>query len=111
MIDTELVKDGVGDRLRKVRQACELTNGQLAKHMGAKQSQISRWESGTVVPSWRSLVKWARATRPDLLSFLFDGSNWYMEEGDKPPPPSQPSQNSPSIQITIEVTNQENTGD
>jgi len=110
-VDTELVKDGIGDRMRKVRDACGLTNGRLAERMGIKQSQLSRWESGGVTPNWRNLVKLARVTRPDLLSFLFDGSNWYMEEGDKPSPPSQPPQNSPSIQITIEVTNQENTGD
>jgi len=77
--DKELVREGLGDRMRRVRDDSNLTGVQMSERMGCDGSQISKWETGTQVPSWRTLVKWTRATRPELLSYLFHGSAWIEE--------------------------------
>jgi DNA-binding transcriptional regulator YiaG len=49
----------------------ELTQEQLADRMGTTQSVIARWESGKTLPSSRTLLRIAQATRTDFcLQFL-----------------------------------------
>lgn len=57
----------------KARAAAGLTQAQLAERMGAKQSYVARLESGRMLPSVRTLQKFAAATGTKLR-VQFDAS-------------------------------------
>jgi transcriptional regulator with XRE-family HTH domain len=44
-----------------------LTQEQLAERMGTKQEVVARWEGGKVMPSTRTLARFAKATGTRLL--------------------------------------------
>jgi ribosome-binding protein aMBF1 (putative translation factor) len=46
----------------RARANAGLTQEQLAERMGTKQEVIARWEGGTVLPSTRTLARFAKAT-------------------------------------------------
>ena len=48
-------------RLRELRVAARLTQGQLAEKAGVKRGAIARWELGTREPSWSNVVALADA--------------------------------------------------
>lgn len=50
-----------GERLREVRLACGLTQGQLAELCGTSVAAISHLERGTKVPTLTTLVRLADA--------------------------------------------------
>ena len=50
----------------KARAKSGLTQAQLAERMGAKQSYVARLESGRMLPSVRTLQKFATATGTKL---------------------------------------------
>ena len=50
----------------KARAKSGLTQAQLAERMGAKQSYVARLESGRMLPSVRTLQKFAQATGTKL---------------------------------------------
>ena len=50
----------------KARAKAGLTQAQLAERMGAKQSYVARLESGRMLPSVRTLQKFAAATGTKL---------------------------------------------
>jgi transcriptional regulator with XRE-family HTH domain len=57
-------------RLAELRQERGVTQEQLAKASGIRQSNISRLESGRVMPDWSSLWRIAEALGLDLdISF------------------------------------------
>jgi DNA-binding XRE family transcriptional regulator len=53
-------------RLRALRARSGLSQKQLAREIGATQTRVSRWESGTGNPSIRALVRLCRALDADL---------------------------------------------
>ena len=54
----------------KARAEADMTQEQVAKAMGTTQAVIARLESGKVLPSTRTLERFARATRTRLrISF------------------------------------------
>jgi ribosome-binding protein aMBF1 (putative translation factor) len=56
--------------LIKARADAEMTQEQVAKAMGTTQAVIARLESGKVLPSTRTLERFAKATRTRLrISF------------------------------------------
>ncbi len=57
---------GVGYLILKARARAGLSQSQLAKKLGTSQPTIARWESGSQIPSVRSLLKIAKATGLDL---------------------------------------------
>ncbi|ANS03907.1 transcriptional regulator [uncultured Mediterranean phage uvDeep-CGR2-AD3-C191] len=74
--DTELVAAGIGQRMKLVRLAAGLTAIEVAKKMGTSPAAVSRWENGTLTPTWRSLVKFSKATLHEQLHFLFGDAEW-----------------------------------
>lgn len=47
-------------RIRELREAAELTQGQLATHLGLSQCTISAWETEVYLPKSRQLPVLAR---------------------------------------------------
>ena len=56
--------------LIEARVSSGLTQDELAKRMGTSQSTIARLESGSSLPSIRTLVKYAEATSCDFQLLL-----------------------------------------
>lgn len=57
------LRDRVGGRLRRRREAAGLTQAQLARRLPGtiEGSQVSRWERGASWPAYASIVALARA--------------------------------------------------
>ena len=67
----------IGERLRALREAKKLSQGDVEERSGLKRSYISRVEHGHTVPSVETLEKLARALEVPLYQLFY--------EGEKPP--------------------------
>ena len=72
----------VGDRLRELREAKHLSQGDIEKRTGLLRCYISRVENGHTVPAIETLEKMARALELPLYQVMY--------EGDKPPEAATP---------------------
>jgi HTH-type transcriptional regulator/antitoxin HipB len=52
--------------IAEARHRAHLTQAQLAAKIGSTQAMIARWETGTVMPSTKSLKRLAEATGTKL---------------------------------------------
>jgi Zn-dependent peptidase ImmA (M78 family)/transcriptional regulator with XRE-family HTH domain len=60
----------VGGEIRRVRQAQEISQDELARRLGLTQAAVSQWESGRRTPSIDDLVEVARVLDHDVRDFL-----------------------------------------
>lgn len=67
----------ITDRLRELREAKKLSQGDIEKRTGLLRCYISRVENGHTIPSIETLEKLARALEVPLYQLFYDG--------DKPP--------------------------
>jgi transcriptional regulator with XRE-family HTH domain len=67
----------IGDRLKTLREARDLSQGDIEQRTGLLRCYVSRVENGHTVPSVETLEKFARALELPLFHLMFDG--------DKPP--------------------------
>src|SRR5712672_3681749 len=67
----------IGDRLRAMREAKKLSQGDIEKRTGLLRCYISRVENGHTVPAVETLEKLARAFEVPLYQLFY--------EGDQPP--------------------------
>src|SRR5207244_13509052 len=67
----------IGDRLRAIREAKKLSQGDIEERSGLRRAYISRVERGHTVPSVETLEKLARALEVPLYQLFY--------EGEKPP--------------------------
>jgi len=63
----------VGDRLRQLREAKKLSQGDIEKRTGLLRCYISRVENGHTVPAIETLEKMARALELPLYHLMYDG--------------------------------------
>ena len=63
----------IGDRLRELREAKKLSQGDIGKRTGIFRCYISRVENGHTVPSIETLEKLACALEVPLYQLFFDG--------------------------------------
>jgi transcriptional regulator with XRE-family HTH domain len=70
----------IGQRLREIRDAKNLSQDDIEKATGLVRSYISRVENGHTVPGIETLQKWAAALGMQLYQVLYEG-----EEPPKPP--------------------------
>lgn len=63
----------IGDRLRDLREAKHLSQGDIEKRTGLLRCYVSRVENGHTVPGIETLEKWARALEVPLYQFFYDG--------------------------------------
>ena len=71
----------IGDRLKALREAKDLSQGDIEKRTGLLRCYVSRVENGHTVPSVETLEKFAGALELPLYHLMFDGN--------KPPAPSK----------------------
>ena len=76
----------IGDRLKTLREAKNLSQDDIEKRTGLLRCYVSRVENGHTVPSLETLEKFARALELPLYHLMFDG--------DKPPAPPKSIKNS-----------------
>jgi len=69
----------IGQRLREIREAKNLSQGDIAEGAGLVRPYISRVENGHTTPGLETLQKWARALGMPLYQILY--------EGEEPPKP------------------------
>jgi transcriptional regulator with XRE-family HTH domain len=67
----------IAERLRELREAKNLSQGDIEKRTGLLRCYVSRVENGHTVPSVETLEKMARALELPLYQLMYDG--------DKPP--------------------------
>jgi len=63
----------IGDRLRTLRDAKNLSQGDIEKRTGLLRCYISRVENGHTVPSIETLEKLARALEVPMYQLFYDG--------------------------------------
>jgi transcriptional regulator with XRE-family HTH domain len=62
----------IGDRLREMREAKKLAQGDIEKRTGLLRCYISRVENGNTVPAIETLEKLARALEVPLYQLFYD---------------------------------------
>jgi transcriptional regulator with XRE-family HTH domain len=63
----------IGDRLKTLREAKDLSQGDIEKRTGLLRCYVSRVENGHTVPSVETLEKFASALELPLYHLMFDG--------------------------------------
>jgi transcriptional regulator with XRE-family HTH domain len=63
----------IGDRLRELREAKNLSQGHIEKRSGLLRCYISRVENGHTVPSVETLEKMARALEVPMYKLFYEG--------------------------------------
>jgi transcriptional regulator with XRE-family HTH domain len=63
----------IGQRLREIREAKNLSQGDIADGTGLVRPYISRVENGHTIPGLETLEKWARALDMPLYQILYEG--------------------------------------
>jgi transcriptional regulator with XRE-family HTH domain len=63
----------IGDRLREMREAKQLSQGDIEKRTGLLRCYISRVENGHTVPAIQTLEKMARALEVPLYQLFYEG--------------------------------------
>ncbi|SRR6266849_9311111 len=63
----------IGDRLRELREAKNLSQGDIEKRSGLKRSYVSRVENGHTIPSLETLEKWAHALEVPVYQLFYEG--------------------------------------
>ena len=64
----------IGDRLREMREAKKLSQGDVEKRTGLLRCYISRVENGHTVPAVETLEKLARAFEVPLYQLFYEGA-------------------------------------
>jgi transcriptional regulator with XRE-family HTH domain len=62
-----------GDRLREMREAKQLSQGDMEKRTGLFRCYISRVENGHTVPAIETIEKFARALEVPIYQLFYDG--------------------------------------
>ena len=63
----------IGDRLREMREAKKLSQGDIEKRTGLFRCYVSRVENGHTIPAIETLEKMARALEVPLYQLFYDG--------------------------------------
>ena len=63
----------IADRLREMREAKQLSQGDIEKRTGLLRCYISRVENGHTVPAIETLEKMARVLEVPLYQLFYDG--------------------------------------
>lgn len=64
----------IGNRLRVLREAKGLSQGDIEHRTGLIRAYVSRVENGHTIPNLRTLEKWAKALELELYQLFFAGN-------------------------------------
>jgi transcriptional regulator with XRE-family HTH domain len=76
----------IGKRLRQLRKAKGLSQGAIEKRTGMLRCNVSRYESGYMVPTLDTLEKWAEALTMPLWEIFVEAE--FLSEPAQPEPPT-----------------------
>ena len=62
----------IGNRLRDLREAKHLSQGDIEKRTGLRRGYVSRVENGHTVPGLETLERWAQALEVALYQLFYD---------------------------------------
>ena len=65
----------IADRLRALREAKQLSQGDIEKRTGLLRCYISRVENGHTVPAIETIEKMARAPEVPMYQVFYDGDS------------------------------------
>lgn len=79
MKDSALLKQTLGDRLRKSRSVAGLTPQEMASIIGKSHAAVTAYERDQRSPGLDTIQKWAEITEvpPDWLAFGQSSTKWY----------------------------------
>jgi transcriptional regulator with XRE-family HTH domain len=63
----------IGDRLRELREAKKMSQGDIEKRTGLLRCYVSRVENGHTVPAIETVEKFARALEVPIYQLFYDG--------------------------------------
>ena len=63
----------IGDRLRTMREAKQLSQGDMEERTGLFRCYISRVENGHTIPAIQTIEKFARALEVPIYQLFYDG--------------------------------------
>ena len=63
----------IGDRLKKLREEKNMSQGEIEQRTGLLRCYISRVENGHTVPAFETIEKFARALEVPLYQLFYDG--------------------------------------
>lgn len=63
----------IGDRLKTLRKARNLSQGDIEERTGLLRCYVSRVENGHTIPSLETLEKYARALELPMYQLMYDG--------------------------------------
>jgi transcriptional regulator with XRE-family HTH domain len=63
----------IGDRLRELREAKKMSQGDIEKRTGLLRCYVSRVENGHTVPAIETVEKFARALEVPIYRLFYDG--------------------------------------
>ena len=63
----------IGERIRDIREAKQLSQGDIEKRTGLLRCYVSRVENGHTVPAVETLEKFARALEVPTYQLVYDG--------------------------------------
>ena len=79
----------IGERIRAIREAKNLSQGDIEERCGLLRPHISQVENGHIVPSVETLEKFARALEVPLYQLVYEGKK-------RPLPPHLPERKRPA---------------
>lgn len=65
----------IGQKLREIREAKNMSQVEIAVATGLVQPYVSRVENGHTIPGVETLEKWASALKVPLYQILYDGED------------------------------------
>lgn len=69
-MNSAIAAEPLAVRIKRLRVATGLTQGQLAELLGVSQAAVGRWEAGEFLPKGRYVVKLAGALGIDVSALL-----------------------------------------
>jgi transcriptional regulator with XRE-family HTH domain len=63
----------IGERLKSLRNARNLSHGDIEKRIGLLRCYVSRVEHGHTVPKLENLERWAKALEVEVYQLFFQG--------------------------------------
>lgn len=73
-MNNEIAAEPLAVRIKRLRMASGLTQGQLAERLGLSQAAVGRWEAGEFLPKGRYVVKLAGALGINVSALLGETS-------------------------------------
>lgn len=76
------MESNINIKISQLRKLAGLTQKQMANILGIPKQSVSKWESGTSMPDWESMVKISKLYGISLDEFTINESNTKLDSND-----------------------------